>query len=183
MTLEQATKTQLDYCLDKLTETAYDWFTERIEEWSDRLDTEQRRNVIAEMVVFVRDDIQHHAEKVIERGFNEGRLEARCRFLTEQWELDGNDIEEAAAELISKAGGKVTLTLLDRNEGLQIRYSGYDDDIMPSELCDYADVPQGSTYRDGRVALASKHAMAVRLVAEDLCKRGFEVIVRGEQSE
>jgi hypothetical protein len=47
---------------------------------------------------------------------------------------------------------KITLEEYPDEEAVQIA-TGRDGDIMPSDLCDYVDLPQGSTYQEGREAL------------------------------
>jgi hypothetical protein len=88
----------------------------------------------------------------MERGYNEGRLAARCEFIIEDLKMDGI-VDTDVVDAILEAGGNVNCFDDDEPE-LRIRHSGCDDDVMPRDLCDYVDLPQGSTYKEGREALS-----------------------------
>jgi len=50
---------------------------------------------------------------------------------------------------------EVVIGVLDqKSDPAWLIVNGPADDIIPSDLCDYVDLPQGSLYRQGRAALA-----------------------------
>ena len=99
--------------------------------------------------------ISFHVEKVMERGWNEGRIQARGRFLREDWELQG---QEEYLEIIGKALTRRGFMLSPENaKGILSQAGGSApaivhcalrncDDIMSQELCNELDMPQSSTF-------------------------------------
>ena len=51
----------------------------------------------------IQQGIEHHAEKVMERGFCDGRLDARSHYMCDDWRIEGRD---EFAEEIAKAAQK-----------------------------------------------------------------------------
>ncbi len=96
-------------------------------------------------------DVEHgcaFANRIVERLFHEeGRTtyvisteplsaDQLWKIMIDEYQNEFDELEEV------RIGGK-------SSTGTRAK----DRDIMPSELCDYVDLPQGSTYREGREAL------------------------------
>jgi hypothetical protein len=106
MNIEDSIQVLQNYCLQEMTETGKTWLAKRVAELSQGLDQDVQNQIVEEMLRNLEDDITHHAEKVMENGFNEGRLSARCRFLIEQWDLDCRvEVDAAIRDCIEKIGG------------------------------------------------------------------------------
>jgi hypothetical protein len=98
-----------NYCYTTLKHAAEKWLTEKLGECSTGLTPEQKQIAVAALLAEYDDDVRHHVEEVIERGFNDGRLGARCRFLTEDWDLEGWDyMRKSLREQVRRLGGEFT---------------------------------------------------------------------------
>jgi hypothetical protein len=67
----------------------------------------EAQQLVSKLMQHVARDIEHHADKVMERGYCDGRLDARCRYLLEDLSLEGAaDIEEAIVDYYKESRAK-----------------------------------------------------------------------------
>src|SRR5437588_6495300 len=94
-TTNQAVEILANEAVTYITQVARDFLSKKVAELAPVLTQEERAKVVDTVTDALSDDIAHHSEKVVERGFNEGRLEARASFLIEDWTLEGAENVEA----------------------------------------------------------------------------------------
>jgi hypothetical protein len=108
------TKTRKSMCRETLETVGRDWLIDKLEEVSN-LSPRQIEIAATQILTneYLQESIEHHADKVIERGYNEGRLEARCEFMIDDWGgvgWDGSlgDIRETVKAVVESEGGIFT---------------------------------------------------------------------------
>ncbi len=82
MTLQQAEDIQRAHCVETLTKVADGWFLNTLSKHTKGV-TQDKLVEAAKELADESEDVQFHADKAIELGFNKGRLGARARFLLE----------------------------------------------------------------------------------------------------
>jgi len=142
------------YATDEITQIARDYIEETLAQFgcSDE-------SIVREVVEddSIQAGISFHVEKVMERGWNEGRIQARGRFLTQDWELEGReDFMRAIGDALTRRG--CVLSVENAKKFLeQTQCSSpaiiHDalrgcDDVMSPELCAELDMPDSSTFAE-----------------------------------
>jgi hypothetical protein len=95
-------------CRKTIEEAGRDWLIEKIGEVST-LDPSKIEIAANKALAYgyLQESIDHHSEKVMERGYNEGRLAARCGFMIDDWRIEGwrEVVREAVKAAVEAEGG------------------------------------------------------------------------------